>query len=308
MFKSLGICGIFLFLFGVLFSGMFISEALAHAIESETSVGKNRFSQMFFYDGDMEADALSHWIWNLGFQYSRATFSDPAVFNKKITDNTYHIKTGFGYDSKWLGGISFDFAKTPEEKLMSIGPQFYVGKNLDELFSTLRIKAIGGFRTFSQGIETQSRRTAVTTRNAVKIIQSSIGLRASFDPAEWAALSMGYTHYLYSRNVALLLNSLDSKEALSRNISSLSSTLSNLSKNAIEISSAFYFLRHMEFDFDGVLSKLEGENRWVASLRTGVRYDILQNWTLGAAFERAFNGTANEPDENLFSGSLAFRF
>ncbi|MBN8555287.1 MAG: hypothetical protein J0L93_07580 [Deltaproteobacteria bacterium] len=297
MFKN------FVSLFGCFIAS---SNLWAHSLETESRFGENHYSQAIYYSGKSQVDDLSQWLWNIDFQFARTTVTDDAVFTKKIIDRTFTGTFGFGYDSIWSGGVSFDFSRTPEEKLTNLGPLFYMGRKFD--WKSLRLKASGGFESYTQDVESQPRRRSITLRRSFKFLQTSLGFFASLDPAEWLNISAGYIQYFYSRDIATLVNNLDSKRVIAQTTSGLSSTLSNFAKNSISTTFNFYPYDIWELAMGGVLSRLESEARWVKILQISTRYELFKAWSLGVGYERSFNGSSLDPDQNLYSAQIGFRF
>ncbi len=300
--------------FFISFLLLFCSQnSSATSLSSETSAGSTSAVEALTIDGDLATPKKSakqttereeKFPWSAGYTYSTLQTND--VSGGAVTNKTSAVNASLGYESpsRFEVGGGYAFSSTPDENLVTLGPNLYLGytfqkanekakpvahidsnSNEEEasVFApSLGLKMTGGTNRFVQTFTPNPSRFSKAKRPTTginEITQTSLQLESSIKPAEWIRIKPSYTIFKYNRNVADFNNTLSSPRiAISR--AAFTNTVSGLAEFDASLGITFYFLDSWELAMNGDYSVMAADqsSTWIEKLEVS---DNIGDWKIG---------------------------
>ncbi len=298
---------------------LFIFSQNAHAMSasSYTSVGSTSLVESLAADGDLSTPPPSSaapnekikerrdlYPWSAGYTYSSSQTTDSA--GAAFSEKTNAVNGTLGYESakRFEIGGGFSFSSTPDENLVALGPNVYIGytfkKGIDAPKSVVHMDASQpaeesdfgssiGFKltgTSNRFVQTYTpnpppgvRRARRPTTGTNELTQTSVQLESNIKPAEWIKIKPSYTVFSYSRNVSDF-NSTLSNPRISVSRASFANTISSLSDYDAALGLTFYFLESWELALNGdySVSAADQSNSWIEK---AILYDNIGDLKIG---------------------------
>ncbi len=327
---------------------IFSVRAVATYLDLEVANGSSYKSQTLSAGGDVhhvkDRGKESQVGWSAS--YTHTASETTASSGGTIKDNTNDFSGGLSLDTPSLisAGGSFAFSNSPEENLLSYGPQLYIGKtikygggskvqkakdkkqdeDLDDEELTTEESHASSFQP-SFGIElgvgqTNYRQTYSTSQTRANgrirttageslISQKTATLTFKWKPWSWTTLKLSGTSYSYDKDVSQFAANLDANPVLAS--SGLGGLLSGFPSSSGKFSMTFY----IGDNWDLLLSTSRSTAAIAQAISTANRfmlgYHFLEDWRISAGAEasktEATSTTSEYSDtQSLFALSCDF--
>ena len=298
-------------------------ESFANSLASETSVGSTSTVEALTIDGNLAPekkvkDQVSEkspekpkereekFPWSAGYTITKSQSTDAG--GNSIIDKTTAVNASLGYESRkrFEVGGGYSFASTPDENLVSLGPNLYLGYSFEKasthqkskpegnaeakseaedesaFLPSIGIKMTGASNRFVQTYTPNPPKFAKVKRPTTginEITQSSVQFESTIKPAEWISIKPAYTIFKYSRNVADFMSSLNAPR-ISISRAAFSNTVSGLAEFDAALGVTFYFLESWELLVNGDYSVMAADqtNSWVEKVELA---DNIGAWKIG---------------------------
>ena len=313
-----------------------LSESiLANSIESETIIGSTSTEESISLDGNFgekkpekkpesklenkseskPAEDTEKFPWALNFAQTRSKSTD--ADNNPLVDVTNAFEALFGYESKshFEFGGGYAYSATPNENLISLGPNLYTGYTFEEekhiptkntksdeeddqdFRKSIGFKVTASSTRYIEAFTaTQPQQTkkgkAKPTTGVNEIIQTSLLFEMPIKYFEWMTIKPSATFYRYNTDVNDFLNYLNSKRLASGTIG-LQSSAASLASFEAALQATFYFLDSWELllieDYSTIAT--DRSNSWAFKVQI---FDEIGNWRLGLGYSNLRSVPAND--------------
>ena len=308
-------------IWGVLLCILFFSQiTLAFNLSSDTSYGGYTQEEVVNADGifgksiDERKDkgARENWVWSGSYTFDQTESYDSNA--NLVTDQTSTVVLTSGGKAplKYEYGGGLNYSTTPQEYLKDFGPEIYYGKTFeltkhhDDFTPTLGVKLtltdLGYIQTFST--ETVSRTKKLRPfSGSSSINQGSALLETTWDLLDPLTFKLNYTYFVYNRNVADFLNTLDSARSVAANASGLSSAVAGFSTDMKEVDINWYPFDNWEFDEQATESTNASDGSASWTFKESFVYSFSKKFRAGLSHEFETSETLTD---HIYTASLKY--
>lgn len=306
-------------------------DGSADAVESDTSAGKDTFIEDLNAHGTFghpDKKKQTAYTWNAGFTSTRATSVDTTT-GSTVTDVTRDGSGGFGLQTPkhFAADFGFDYASTPDERLVQHGPNIGVGytyffaqqnnsqaqvksEDLESPFhpdigARLSLASVDYVQTFGSGFIGRRAGVLRPATGENTITQGAPTLSITGDPLKWLSLKIAFTSYTYNKDPNKFLAYLDSTRVLRNRTTGLSSIVNGLPRNETLLQAIFDLSEDWSFQFSEIVARSVVDGSRAFTTRLIFFKDLGEAWNLGLGLE---NDKSEDVKDNLLLINVKYIF